>query len=122
MNNIYNEEKDYNGLIDIDAKNQEESMLYFEPDWVPLGRLSVTSDGRKVPTGPLYVPSNLLGDIEKGNIDPEKYTREELRRMSFNRQQDQATIEDYASKKNEYEEVKKQDKNSYDFNGNSKKI
>ena len=123
MDNIDNQRKDYNQIIEIGVKNNvENSTVYFEPKWVPLRRMKMTADGRLVPDDSLYVPSNLLGDIEKGNIDPEKYTREELKRMSFIRQQDQAMIEQYAKAKQEYNEVENRDTISYDFGGNSKKI
>ena len=106
MDNIHNEEKDFNQITEIDVKNKEEPIIFFEPNWVPLRRMKMTSDGILVPDDSLYVPSNLLDDIEKGNIDSEKYTREELRRMSLNRQQNQATMEKYVGKKYENKEKK----------------
>lgn len=121
MENIYNEDKQYYRLPLDDKNKKEEEILIVDPNWVGLGRIKLRSDGTRV-FDPIYVPENLVDDILNGNIDPEKYTREQLRRMSLNRQQQQGLIEEYDRQKQNFEEVKNQDKISYNIDGNSKKL
>jgi len=120
MENINNEKKYQNSQkYDNNIKEENKNVIYFrEPEWIALGRLKMTADGSIVSDETLHIPENLAEDILNNIIDPEKYTKEQLRMMSIKRQLEQKLQDELV---NESSNIEEKYKDKTFFNDDSKK-
>lgn len=108
IDNIVNKPSELDKINDDEKLNKEKKKMVddWKPNWVRLSMLGATihspieqngmlvDSSIKIGDGYVDVPENLADDVSRGILDPSKYSREELLKLSIERHNREQSISD----------------------------